>query len=138
MAAVCVFSQRESKLCLCLSQHLCLAAKQFLKHLGDEDLQGCATCQKGRLLSVGDAQCTSAYGNAEKVAGSASRPGAGCVLSFTRVVCCLGDTLAGAPWGLWMLQGKAVPVVVLLCTMLDSELCPVLAQCLRVEDFGLG
>lgn len=62
----------------------------------------------------------------------------GCVPSFTRVVCCLGATLAGLPWELQMLWGKVVCVVVLLSAMLDSELCPVSVQCLRVEDFRLG
>lgn len=62
----------------------------------------------------------------------------GCVPSFARVVCCLGATLAYG--GLRMLWGKVVPVVVLLCTVLDSELCSVSAQCcgLRTWDFGPG
>lgn len=56
-------------------------------------------------------------------------PGMGCVPSFTRVVCCLGTTLAGAPWGLQMLQGRVV---------LGSELCPVLDQCRGSRTLGWG
>lgn len=93
-------------MCLCLSWHLHLA-RAILIHLGDVDFQGCATCHKGRLVSLGDAQCTRAYSSAERVdTASSLEPWHELCPTCHQGGLLPEATLAGAPWGLRMLRER--------------------------------
>lgn len=121
---VCVFLQRENKMCLCLSWHLHLA-RAILIHLGDVDFQGCATCHKGRLVSLGDAQCTQAYSSAERVDTASSIQSGALAWAVSHLspgwFAARGHAGRGT-LGTTDVMGKVVPVVVLLCTVLGSGL----------------
>lgn len=108
-------------MCLCLSWHLFLAEPFDLRGV---DYQGCATCHRGRLVILDDAQCTQAYSSAERV-DTASRlePWHGLCPTCLQGGLLPKAMLAGAPWGLWILQeSSACCCVALYCAGLSSVL----------------
>lgn len=143
MATVCLLIEGEqvvtvSKL---VSVSCC---GEFLKYLGDADFQGWAAYQRGRLVSLVDAQCTKAYGNAERVTGSALwtqhpgwRPGMDCVPSSPGWISAGGLADRGTLETTDVMgKGSACCCIVVYCAGLRALSC--LSSVLWVRDFGLG
>lgn len=101
-----------------VSELASVPCRVILKYLRDAAFQGCSTCHRGRLVLLGDAQCTAVQRGWMQHPGWS--PAMGDVPPVSRVVCCPRPSWQGHP-GDCGCYGKG-SAFVLLCTVLDSSL----------------